>query len=292
MKKNLILKIKKFVLDSIGAISPQMAFKTAYYSKRRRFPNLSTPSDISEILISKVLRGDINKFSYLADKLEVRTYVKNKGLEEILVPLIAVYSSEEEISFDNLPDRFAIKANWGAGMNIICRDKSKLDETICRKSVRKWISSNNYSFTEPHYSLIVKKFICEEFIDDGTGGLPIDYKFLCIHGKVHCILSCSDRSNHHADYLPYSLNWEPLYDYYTSAPCTTKILPKPDNLDKMIHVAESLSEGLGFVRIDLYTNGNRIWFGEITLTPAGCIFHRWTQHALDTMGKEYLSENY
>lgn len=27
--------------------------------------------------------------------------------------------------------------------------------------------------------------------------------------------------------------------------------------------------------------------GEITLTPAGCIFHKWTQKALDEMGRFY-----
>lgn len=282
------MTFKKFVLDTIGAFSPKTAFKLAYFSKRRRFPNVSNPSDISEILISQVLRGDINKYSYLADKYVVRDFVKSKGLESILVPLIGVYSSENEITFDTLPNKFAIKANWGAGMNIVCRDKGKLDEGYCKAQVKRWLASSDYSYTEPHYSLIEKRIVCEEFIDDGTGGLPIDYKFLCIHGKVHCILACSDRSNTHAEYLPYSLHWEPLYDYYTEISSNAKLIEKPKNFDRMISVAETLSANLGFVRIDLYTNGERIWFGEITLTPAGCIFHRWSQSALDKMGEVYL----
>lgn len=282
------MTVKKFLLDVIGSISPRFAFMLAYYSKRRRFPDISYPKDMSEILISKVLDGSINQYSHLADKYEVRKYVTSKGLGHILVPMLGVYSSELEMTFHNLPDRFAIKANWGAGMNIICRDKSQFDECLCRDKVRMWLKSQNYSYTESHYSLITKKIVCEDFIDDGSGGLPIDYKFLCIHGKVHCILACSDRRDHHAEYLPYSLDWEPLYDYYTSVPSTIKLFPKPKNLYEMIKVAEILSDDLDFVRIDLYTNGERIWFGEITLTPAGCIFHRWSQSALDKMGEEYL----
>lgn len=56
----------------------------------------------------------------------------------------------------------------------------------------------------------------------------------------------------------------------------------------MIKCAESLASDIDLVRIDLYSNGSRIWFGEITLTPAGCIFHRWSNKALDKMGALYL----
>ena len=57
----------------------------------------------------------------------------------------------------------------------------------------------------------------------------------------------------------------------------------------MISTAERLADGIDLVRVDLYSNGSRIWFGEMTLTPAGCIFHRWTQKALDDMGDIYLN---
>ena len=55
----------------------------------------------------------------------------------------------------------------------------------------------------------------------------------------------------------------------------------------MINIAEKIAEDIDLVRIDLYSNGSRVWFGEITLTPSGCIFHRWFDKALTKMGNLY-----
>lgn len=265
----------------------KLSFVVSYLHNRKRLPNLKHPKDLSEIWIKRVLDGKVNELSYLADKYEVRKYVTEKGFENILTPLIAVYESADEIDFDVLPDRFALKANFGAGRNIICTDKSKLNKEECREKVRAWLKPGQYSVAERHYNLIPKKFVCEDFIDDGTGGFPVDYKFMCIHGKVHCILGVSGREQGHGSYLPYSTDWQPIPEYYRGNATATVPLPRPANLEEMINTAEQLAEGIDLVRVDLYSNGSRIWFGEITLTPSGCIFHRWTQKALDEMGKLY-----
>lgn len=46
-------------------------------------------------------------------------------------------------------------------------------------------------------------------------------------------------------------------------------LPKPKNMDKMFALAQRLSEGIPFVRIDLYDTGSQIYFGEYTFYPQG-----------------------
>lgn len=279
--------IKRIVVKLISKLSPRLYFTFAYFHNRHRFPDFKHPKDLSEIWIKRVLDGKVNELSYLADKYEVRNYVKQKGLESLLTPLIGVYESGDEIDFNILPDKFALKANFGAAMNIICTDKSKLDVSFCRDQIRDWLKPTEFSFSERHYNLISKKIICEEYIDDGTGGFPVDYKFMCIHGKVRCILACFGREKGHADYLPYNLDWQPIYDYHKGDAHNTKLLTKPANLNEMIVIAETLASGIDLVRVDLYSNGTRIWFGEITLTPSGCIFHRWTQKALDEMGRDY-----
>ncbi len=286
------LKLKRIILSFIGRNSSngKLSFVVSYLHNRYRFPNLKHPKDLSEIWIKRVLDGKVNEISSLADKYVVREYVKSKGLEAILTPLLGVYESADEIDFDVFPEKFALKANYGAGRNIICTDKSKLNKEECREKVRAWLKPGQYSVSERHYNLIPKKFVCEEFIDDGTGGFPVDYKFMCIHGKVQCILGVSGREQGHGSYLPYTMDWKPIHEYYRGHSTSTELLPKPENLGEMIHVAEQLAEGIDLVRVDLYSNGSRIWFGEITLTPSGCIFHRWTQKALDDMGRIYRNE--
>lgn len=286
------LKLKQKVLSLVGRNSSdgKLSFVVSYLHNRCRLPNLKHPKDLSEIWIKRVLDGKVNELWYLADKYEVRKYVTEKGLEKILTPLIAVYESADEIDFDVLPERFALKANFGAGRNIICTDKSKLNKEECREKVRAWLKPGQYSVAERHYNLIPKKFVCEEFIDDGTGGFPVDYKFMCIHGKVHCILGVNGREEGHGSYLPYTPDWHPIREYFRGDSTATELLPRPANLKKMISVVETLAGDIDLVRVDLYSNGSRIWFGEMTLTPSGCIFHRWTQRALNEMGKIYRKE--
>lgn len=284
--------IKRKILRVVGHFSDKAKFSfiISYFHNRHRFPNLKNPKDLSEIWIKRVLDGKVNKLSYLADKYAVRGYVKEKGLESILTPLLGVYESAEEIDFDKLPNRFALKANFGAGKNIICTDKSKLNFEQCKEKIRIWLKTGAHSVAEKHYNLIPKKFVCEEFIDDGTGGFPVDYKFICIHGKVYCILGVGGRESGHGSYLPYTVDWKPIPEYYRGNSTAHNLLPRPANLEEMIKTAEKLAEDIDLVRIDLYSNGSRIWFGEITLTPAGCIFHRWTQRALDDMGRAYRDQ--
>ena len=44
---------------------------------------------------------------------------------------------------------------------------------------------------------------------------------------------------------------------------------EPPNFAEMLWVAERLSQGFDFLRIDLYNVAGRIFFGEVTCTPAG-----------------------
>lgn len=283
--------LKEKVLTVLGRNTKggRGAFILSYFHNRYKFPNLRHPKDLSEIWIKYVLDGKVNEIAFLADKYEVRKFVEAKGFGAILTPLIAVFTNADDIMLDALPSRFALKANFGATHNIICTNKSTLDQEVIRQQVREWLKPVHYSESERHYNLIEPKIVCEEFIDDGSGGFPVDYKFLCIKGKVACILAVSGREEGHGTFFPYSRDWQPLPEYYRGKNLSINKVSCPNNLTQMIQVAERLAEGIDLVRVDLYSNGTRIWFGEMTLTPSGCIFHRWTQKALDDMGQLYLS---
>lgn len=283
------MNIKNMIARFAGHISPRLFFNIAYYHNRKCLPRLSQPRDISEILIKRVLDGEVAKSYFLADKYLVRDVIKSKGYGNLLARLLGVYETPEEIDFDSLPDRFAIKMNYGAGMNIICADKSKLDITRTITQLNKWLLSKSlYSYSEAHYNLIKRRIIIEEFIDDGNGGFPTDYKFMCVYGRVQCILACTGRDKDHTFYTPFNLDWVRIPEYDRRIHSEMIDIPRPANLDEMIHIAESLSCNMPFVRVDLYTDGSRIWFGEYTLTPSGCILHGWTRQALDDMGNTYL----
>lgn len=264
-----------------------MALSLAYFHNRGRWPNLRAPRDLSEILIANILMGYPQKNYLLADKYAVRRFVEDRGYGCLLPKLLGVYQNADQIDFDSLPQRFALKLNYGAGMNIICTDKSKLPPPI--KQLNTWLSANYTTYAEPHYSLIERKIIAEEFIDDGNGGFPTDYKFMCMNGHVSCVLACSGRERGLEIYAPFDLSWNYLskYDKRIHDNSEKIRINCPENFSEMIKVAEDLSRGLKFVRVDLYSSGTKIWFGEITLTPSGAILHGWTRKAIDELGEFY-----
>lgn len=282
-----MFSLNRFISRIISGFSQKTHFRIAYFHHRKRLPNLQSPKDLSELWIRRVLDGEINKYYKLADKYAVRDYVIGCGLGNILPALYGCFTKGSQFEINTLPEKFVLKANWGASMNIICIDKSKYNQETLRNQIDKWLSALNFNNFERHYNLIDRRIICEEFIDDGTGGFPFDYKFLCLKGEVKAILVCKGRETGHADYIPYDTGWNARMDYCITEPEAKDILPRPKNLDAMIDVAKKLSSGIDMVRVDLYSNGTKIWFGEMTLTPDGCIFRRWSRKAIDDMGEYY-----
>lgn len=50
-------------------------------------------------------------------------------------------------------------------------------------------------------------------------------------------------------------------------PKSKKSIPRPQNLGEMIEIAETLSQDIPFVRVDLYDVDGQILFGEYTFYP-------------------------
>ncbi|MCP4123394.1 MAG: hypothetical protein GY751_16705 [Bacteroidetes bacterium] len=64
-----------------------------------------------------------------ADKYAVRTFIKEKGFENLLIELYGCWDKPEIIDWKQLPSRFVIKLNNASGSRYrwLIKDKSKLD---------------------------------------------------------------------------------------------------------------------------------------------------------------------
>lgn len=214
------------------------------------------------------LNGNLERYRDLVDKYKVRKFVKNTAGEKYLTEIIDVFNSTSEIDFDKLPEKFVLKLNTGSGYNIICSNKKELNKEKTIRQLNKWLKEDYTKIKkEPQYKNIDKKIICEKYMQDKKGNL-FDYKFFCFNGKVEFIEVDFDRFENHAMNF-YDLNWNLLKLRKGNYPNYTKEFEKPENLNEMIEVAEKLSKDLPFARIDLYDVDDKIYFGEITLTPAG-----------------------
>jgi len=269
---DIVKKITRLQTFLLGRYYPKKLAEILYRKKFNKNINWSNPLDINEKINWISFNTNTKFWTELADKYEVREYVKKKGYGNILTELIGTWSTPEEIDFKIFPDRFVLKCNHDAGTAIVIENKSDINEYEIKNKLR---TSLNFAFgfetAEPHYLGINRKIIAEEFInnDDQNSDSLIDYKFWCFHGKAaycHVVYDKTVFKNKKTGI--YSLpDWK-LQENKLKIE-TSKSIPKPEMLKEMIEVAESLSTSILQCRVDLYNCNKRIYFGELTFT-AGC----------------------
>lgn len=93
----------------------------------------------------------------------------------------------------------------------------------------------------------------------------VDYKFFCFNGKVHYVYGICDRKVGVSVQLGiYNRDFNKLDVDRCDERHQEVVLPKPQKYERMVEVAERLSEGFPHVRVDLYNVMGRIYFGELT----------------------------
>lgn len=135
-------------------------------------------------------------------------------------------------------------------------------------------SNSGVIYREKPYLNVPRRIIAEKFmvgskVDHSSKKSDLhDYKFFCFNGKVRFFkIDFGRYTEHHANY--YSLKGELLpFGEKGIEPYLTHIEIMPHNLNDMISIAERLSDGFKFLRVDLYNVENKIYFGELTFYPA------------------------
>lgn len=199
----------------------------------------------------------------LADKYDVREFIKKTIGEDYLVPILGVYSSVDEIDFKSLPNEFVLKLTKGSGYNLIVTDKSALDLNQTKKTLKQWLKVNPYYFSrEPQYKG-QSRLVCEKMLEYNI----TDYKFFCFDGKAVYVELYMDRFGEHKKVF-YNMDWERVPFTTAGDVCNVEV-EKPVEFDEMRAVAEKLAKDMAFVRVDLYVHGGKVYFGEMTFFPAG-----------------------
>ena len=214
------------------------------------------------------------------DKYTVREYVTQKVGSQYLVPLLAHYQKPEEIDISALPNEFVIKITQSCGKNLIVLDKDRLDETETMERVSEWWEASGkqreqceidkFHYTKEHPTIIAEMLLKPE------NNAPLnDYKIYCFNGKVEFTrvavnpMDENGRRKKEFVYNTYDRDWNFL-DFNTGnehGADPSVVVEKPELLEELYAVAESLSADFSFARVDLYYFDRKIYFGEITFFP-------------------------
>ena len=176
--------------------------------------------------------------------------------EAILLKLIN-FASEQD---------YIVKPTHLAGKYIIKRKNEKLSEQNINAIKNLWLVENQYfGHRERNYLNLKPKIIIEPllFNDDNIK----DYKIFCNNGVAKAIQVDFNRSFDHSRSI-YTLDWKKL-NMSIDFKMNDFELERPSNLSEMISLAEKVSKYFSFIRIDMYSNNNEIFIGEITHIHGG-----------------------
>lgn len=201
---------------------------------------------------------------FVSDKEYAKIYIGTKVGDQFNVPTLAILRDKESAAQYNYPDRCVIKPTHLSG-RIIFR---KRDEKIDLRLIENWFSQSVYSETrEANYRYLRPKVIVEPLLFDGEN-LP-EFNIFCVDGATKLVQVHFDRWINHTQSL-YSVGWS-KQSYATAFPVGHDIAP-PTNLSEMLEVAQRLAAEFTFIRVDLYSDGKRIYVGELTNCPGNaCI---------------------
>ena len=152
------------------------------------------------------------------------------------------------------------------------RSKTETDLETIRSRLARWLKFPYGELTgQLHYAGIAPRILAEEllFQKEDPSATLIDYKFYCFGGEPKYCLAISDRrledNNDHAKMM-YDLGWRRLDSCFAPG---TQLAPvkMPSQLNEMLEISTKLSEGISFVRVDLYEVNDEVKFSEMTFLP-------------------------
>ncbi len=273
---NILKKMKNPVkimlcLEKLGLLdwmSDEKYIKRVYKLAFGRKLNLDNPQAFTEKINWYKLNYRTELMKKCADKYDVRDYVEKKIGKEYLNDCLGIWNSAEEIDFSTLPNKFVLKPTNGSGDVLICKDKAQLDIKKAKKTLSQNKKRHFSSKTrEWAYYGLPYRIIGERYIESCDECQIKDYKFFCFNGVPQFLFVASERGTEHLkfDFFDMDWNWLPVTNEHEH----NKELKKPERFEEMIEICKKLSEDFPHVRVDLYEEEGRVFFGELTFYHFG-----------------------
>ena len=271
-KENLSIKLRiyrKICTWGMKVLPDKLYLTMLYQVRTGKKINWKNPKSFNEKLNWLKVYDRRQDYVKMADKYEVREYIKKKLGEEYLIPILGVWNKAEEIDFCSLPKQFVLKCTHDSASVVICKDKDLFNKEDAIKKLNKSLKINYfYPSREWPYKKIKPRIIAETYMVDDSHTELKDYKIYNFNGKPELIQVDFGRFTNHERNL-YSTEWEYI-DEQIEYPKNPNIqIMKPGNLNEMLQCAEKLSEGIPSVRTDFYSINGKTYFGEITFYQEG-----------------------
>lgn len=235
-------------------------------------PSLSNPKTLNEILLANKVKfsGDLALARRVTDKAEIKDYLNETGMPELIVPALGIFDCAEDVTSFSYDGKFIMKSCHGSG-SVIIKDGGKGEAVLPEdvSTMQGWIKEDYYARSrEINYKGLKRRIIVEKVLS-GKGAEELkDFKVFCANGHPFMVQVDHDRFTDHSRQM-YTPDWN-LLPFSCAYKRKNDALPAPVELADMLDYARRLSSCFGFVRVDFYITSEGLKLGEMTFFPGNC----------------------
>lgn len=269
-QQNLIIqRLQRLFWRLISPLPDRPYIQLKYFSIKGKWPNIDRPTTFTEKIQHRKLYDRNPLYVQLVDKLAVKRYLQQRAGASCVVPTLWDGTRLEDINWHDIPLPAVIKPNHASGLGHFLHGPSDIQSLLRTDPLPAWLATDHARYNrEWAYCGVPRRAMIEPLLMR-DGGVPWDYRCFVFNGKV-ALISVDVRESNRGYCANFSADWSrlPFHDPHYFPPYEGDI-PEPVTLSKMVELAETVAEGLDFVRVDFYDTGENLYIGELTLYPGG-----------------------
>lgn len=265
-----LTRVPRRIKKRFSALDRVQARALAFEKKHGYIPNFYKPKTFSEKLNARILFEEDPYYLLYATKLFAPFYAAEKVKQPLsFAKRLKVKEHLAPSDFEDLPQKFVMKSSFGSGMNKIVRDKSSIDPMELCDFFNNSIKTIRNAKGDTYAGNCV---IFEEMLLNENQEVPNDFKIHCFWrdaNKFRYIVEIISKRftdlrqtflNDRNEVLDFSFGSLPGGNFTRP----DESIELPVNLSNMIDIAKQLSRGFNYIRVDLFSIGDAVYFGELT----------------------------
>jgi len=226
-----------------------------------RWGNFSVPRTFTEKVNWRMIYDRRRELAWTCDKLAIKDRATAAGLR---TPETWWHGTDVgDLTDMSFRGPWVLKPNHRSGLVVFGEGAPDVD--AMRQQTAGWLDNFQWVVLgEWAYSQARPLLVLEERLPLDVP--VVDFKILTFDGEPRIIHVDTDRFKDHSRRF-YTTDWVPL-ECEMGHPRTPP-MPRPKELASMLDAARVMSEGLDFLRVDLYLSEGNVYLGEVTPYPAG-----------------------
>lgn len=244
----------------------------------------------SEYMRHTMVSEEAYSYAPIVDKSAAKAYAKRivPTLKTAKTLMVFREWNIDDIDTFDFPDSYAFKGVHGSGMNLIVKNGMvvggkkrhrglKATRELLKETMMEWVKKcyrcdKVFPPPENQYKKVFPGVILEEFMDfSQSERLQTDYRFYTVSGTPVSILvdrvidGAYTRRQYHLSWYPHDRKKPGEMGCLVKHKCG-EYFEKPPNYIDMVMAVIKLAAPFHQVRVDLYSDGTSVYFGELTFS--------------------------